>query len=68
MASVLNSKARYYQYSVNGNEEAHHVVESEADIFIKEQLQKQRETNITLEEYVFRAKILHKYQFRFSLL
>lgn len=52
MASILNSKARCYRYKSDGNEEADHCIESEADYFIKNLSQKQLETNVTLEQYV----------------
>jgi len=50
MASIQNSKAKFYAHVPQSGEEAQHVIESEADVFIKHLSEKQLDTNITLEQ------------------
>ncbi|XP_065207261.1 RNA-binding protein 41-like [Planococcus citri] len=50
MASVLNSKAKFYQFDSQGNERFQEQIQSEADIFIKKLSQKQRDTDVNLEK------------------
>ena len=50
MATINNSKAKMYECMPQSGEEGKHIIESEADLFIKEQSQKQLDTNVTLEQ------------------
>ncbi|XKL66803.1 hypothetical protein PGB90_010223 [Kerria lacca] len=50
MASVLNSKAKFYRYLSRENNEIDHHIESEADIFIKELSYKQCDIHLTLKQ------------------
>ncbi len=56
MAAILNSRAKFYQNSSRENCDVDYRIESEADIFIKELSAKQRETDITLEGYLFKSR------------